>query len=413
MNRVLMVAFQFPPFAGSSGVQRTLRFARHLPQFGWEPLILTAHPRAYDQVSDDQLQDVPAQCVVERAFALDAARHLSILGRYPSFIARPDRWSSWWWGAVPKGLEMIRKYRPKAIWSTFPIATAHRIGRALHRFTGVPWIADFRDPMAQDGYPKDPRAWRSFKAIEQRALAEARYSVFVTPGAARSYAERYPEAKERVAVIENGYDEESFAALDAARADHLALVPGRITLLHSGVVYTVERNTMELFRALRRMLERGSVKPGQLCVRFRASANEATLAKQIAGAGLGQVAELAPLVSYRDALEEMGRADGLLILQAANCNNQIPAKAYEYVRCRKPIIALTDPAGDTAAFMRRVGMRYIARLDSADEIETVLKRFLGDVSNGRVPVPDDATVAGLSRLHRTRELAQLLDSVRA
>ena len=50
MKRVLMIAFHFPPLAGSSGIQRTLRFARHLPQFGWEPLVLTAHPRAYERV---------------------------------------------------------------------------------------------------------------------------------------------------------------------------------------------------------------------------------------------------------------------------------------------------------------------------------------------------------------------------
>jgi len=111
VKRLLMIAFHFPPLAGSSGIQRTLRFARHLSRFGWQPLILTAHPRAYEHLSDDLVKDVSDDCVVERAFALDSARHLSMRGRYPAFAARPDRWISWWLGAIPKGLAMIRRYR--------------------------------------------------------------------------------------------------------------------------------------------------------------------------------------------------------------------------------------------------------------------------------------------------------------
>ena len=59
MKRVLMIAYHFPPLSGSSGIQRTLRFVRYLPEFGWQPTVLTTHPRAYQQVSDDQLADVP------------------------------------------------------------------------------------------------------------------------------------------------------------------------------------------------------------------------------------------------------------------------------------------------------------------------------------------------------------------
>jgi len=80
MKRLLMIAFHFPPLVGSSGIQRTISFARHLPRFGWEPLILTAHPRAYERVSGDQLKDVPSDTVVERAFALAALIALALSG---------------------------------------------------------------------------------------------------------------------------------------------------------------------------------------------------------------------------------------------------------------------------------------------------------------------------------------------
>ena len=127
MRRVLIVAFQFPPFAGSSAVQRALHFTRYLPDFGWTPLVLTAAVRAYDQTSPDLLGAIPPSVVVRRAFSLDAARDLAVRRRYPSAWARPDRWISWWPGAVCAGLALIRRHRPDAVWSTFPIPTAHLI----------------------------------------------------------------------------------------------------------------------------------------------------------------------------------------------------------------------------------------------------------------------------------------------
>ncbi len=145
-RRVLMVAYHFPPMRGSSGVQRTLKFAQYLPQSGWQPLVLSAHKRAYDNPGDDQLADIPADVPVRRAFALDSGRHLAVRGRYAGFLALPDRWVSWCLGAIPAGLALARRHRPQVIWSTYPIATAHLIGLALHKMTGLPWVADMRDP---------------------------------------------------------------------------------------------------------------------------------------------------------------------------------------------------------------------------------------------------------------------------
>jgi glycosyltransferase involved in cell wall biosynthesis len=410
VKRLLMIAFHFPPLAGSSGIQRTLRFARDLPRFGWQPLVLTAHPRAYERLSDDLLRDVSEDCVVERAFALDSARHLSMRGRYPAFAARPDRWISWWLGAIPKGLAMVRRYRADAIWSTYPIATAHKIGNSLRRLSDLPWIADFRDPMAQVGYPADPKTWKSYKRIEETAMQRAAISVFVTAGAARMYRERYPGA--RITVIENGYDEESFRALDDSNATK-PLVPGATTLLHSGVVYPSERDPTQFFQALRRMLDDGTLRPGELRVRLRASAHEASLRKLIATFRIDSVVELSPPIAYRDALQEMMRADGLLVLQASNCNEQVPAKLYEYLRCRRPVLGLTDPTGDTAAVLRQAGLRNIAPLDAHEEIAAALRRFLDQMKSGNAPLPDDAVVSNASRLSRARELAGVLDRLPA
>jgi glycosyltransferase involved in cell wall biosynthesis len=410
MKRLLMIVFHFPPLAISSGIQRTLSFARHLPNFGWEPLVLTAHPRAYERVSDDQLGDLPAGSIVERAFALDAAKHLAVGGRHLAITARPDRWVAWWLGAVPRGLAMIRKYRPAALWSTYPIATAHKIGHTLQCVSGLPWIADFRDPMAQEGYPADPRTWRSFRHIEEGAVRRSRCCVFVTPGAARMYRRRYADLPaSRIAVIENGYDEEIFATLDGVPQDDGPLVPGSFTLVHSGIVYPSERDPTYLFRALRRMLDDGGLKPRELRLRLRASAHEALLNELIERFRLSDVVELAPPISYRSALREMLRADGLVVLQASNCNDQIPAKVYEYLRSERPIVALTDPAGETAALLRRAGIDAIARLDSQDEICRVVRQFLDQAAQGQARAPDRTFGRIGSRLARTREFVTVLD----
>jgi hypothetical protein len=398
-----MIAFHFPPLAGSSGIQRTLRFAQHLPHDGWQPLILTASTAAYDRTSDDLLRELSPDLVVHRAFALDSARHLAIGGRYPSLLARPDRWITWAMAAIPSGMSLVKRYRPAAIWSTYPIATAHVIGRWIARLTGLPWVADFRDPMAQDGYPADPATWRAFERIERTAITNAAASVFVTRGAAATYRQRYAAAAQRIAVIENGFDEPSYAGIAGGGPP---LVPGRRTFLHSGIVYPSERDPTQLLAALGTLKRAG--RAGDVLLRFRASAHDEFLCALAQRHGVSDLIELAPPLPYRESLEEMHRADALLVLQAANCNEQIPAKVYEYLRTRRPILALTDPRGDTADLLRRCGVRCIVPLDDSAAIAAILPAFIADPSGG---VPAAPAVAACSREQRTRELALLLDRV--
>src|SRR5262245_53003073 len=130
-----MVAYHYPPYVGGSGVLRTLKHSRYLANYGWEPIVLTAHPRAYERKGEEQVGEVPATVPVTRAFALDAGRHLAVRGVTLRILKQPDRWATWWLGAVLAGWRLIRRHRPRAIWSTYPIATAHLIGLTLHRLT--------------------------------------------------------------------------------------------------------------------------------------------------------------------------------------------------------------------------------------------------------------------------------------
>lgn len=407
-----MIAFHFPPVSGSSGVQRSLRFAQVLPGLGWQPTVISAHPRAYERTSPDLLRDIPETVEVVRAFAFDAVRQLSVGGRYPGFIARPDRWWPWRAGGVVAGLKLLREQRFDAIWSTYPIPTAHLIGAALHERTGIPWVADFRDPMAQDGYPEDPKTWRAFKSIEERTVMHAARSVFTTAGAAQIYRERYRDLPgDRFAVIENGYDEQTFVSAQAQSTRTEPLHPRRITLLHSGIVYPSERDPTQLLQAMAMLKATGTISRESFCLRFRASEHDALIQRLAQATDVADLIELLPPLPYGEALDEMLRADALLVLQASNCNAQIPAKLYEYLRARRPILALTDPDGDTANVVLRSGIPSIAPLDSAAEIGALLARFVGEPDRRDDWVATSESVRLASRQARAIELARLLDDV--
>lgn len=407
-----MIAYHFPPLAGSSGIQRTLRFVQHLPEFGWQAAVLTAHPRAYEHTSQDLMGDVPAGTPVCRAFALDTARDLQIGGRYLEWMARPDRWISWKFDGVRQGMALIKQFKPDVIWSTYPIASAHVIGSALHRRTGIPWVADFRDPMAQQDYPADSRTWKNYLAIEQDAMRHASYCVFTTPGAARIYQERYANAVDRIVVLENGYDEQSFASVPAAASTGLGEADGPrqrpLVLLHSGVVYPSERDPTQFFMALGRLQRSGALTPKDLRVRFRAAVHENMLHELALEHGAEGFIETCPPISYREALAEMMAADALLVMQAADCNAQIPAKIYEYLRAGRPILALTDPAGDTAWVLRGAGLQDIVLIDSALDIEASLPAIVANWRRGSYALPNAEAVRSASRHGRTKVFAGLL-----
>lgn len=409
VKRVLMIAFHYPPLRGSSGIQRTLKFSRYLPEHGWHPVVLSANPRAYASTSDDQMAEIPKDVPVHRAFALDTSRHLAIGGRYFGMLALPDRWVSWWLGAVPGGLRMIRQYRPDVIWSTYPIATAHLIGLTLHRITGIPWVVDMRDPMTDVSYPSNPITRKVYRWIEKQAVTHATKVLCTTPGTIRMYQERFPDIPaSRFFVIENGYDEENFQAAESS-VDASTEGKRPFTLVHSGVIYPSERDPRPFFEAVSELLQSGRIAPGSLQVILRATGHDGYLKDLIAQQSIESIVVLAPPVPYREALAEMLSADGLLILQAANCNHQIPAKLYEYLRARRPILALTDPDGDTANKLRAAGVSTIARLDSKSDIMRGLAHFLDAVTSGLADIPTIEGARSNSRRARSKELSAALD----
>ncbi len=374
--------------------------------------MLTPNPRAYEKVDESSLGSIPKNVVVIRSPALDAKKHLGINGRYPRYLALPDRWVSWIFAGVPAGLLAIRKHKPDVLYSTFPIMSAAVIGLALRRLTGLPWVLDLRDPMSQEGYPHDPLVRRVWTSIERACMRRVSRVIFTAEATRGMYLERYPDflTPEMCVLIPNGYDEEDFADLQISAP---APVPaGRpVRLVHSGLIYPLERDPRPMFSAVGRLKKMGRLSAQKVQIVFRAPGAEDLYRKLLAERDIQDLIVLEPHVPYQQALQECAEADGLLLFQAAKFDLQIPAKTYEYLRIGKPIFALTTHSGDTAALLRQVGGATIVDIASEDDIYEGLSAFTQAVRTGTHPLPNQEGIRRYTRQAQAGQLAKVLDSL--
>ena len=406
-----MIAFHYPPYEGGSGVHRTLKFSRYLPEYGWQPVVLSAHPRAYPRIGNAELPEILPEVVVERAFALDTARHLSVRGHYSRLMALPDQWASWWIGAVCSGLRLARKHQPTVLWSTYPIATAHLIGFTLHRLTGIPWVVDFRDSMTEENYPRDKWSRETYLWIERRAARFGSRLIFTAPSTMKMYRDRYPWLTgERCRLIPNGYDEEDFVGLVEAERNGK---PDRraIRIVHAGLIYPDDRDPRAFFKALSRLKRDGKICFKSLNIDLRATGSETYYTNLIKELGIDDIVRLLPALAHRKAIEDCAAADALLLFQAASCNHQIPAKVYEYLRLQKPILALTPHEGDTAALLDEVGGATVVDLADVAALVSAIPEFMNRVRSGKHPLCSGEAVRRYARSRHASDLARTLNEL--
>lgn len=384
--------------------------ARYLPALNWRVSVLTVHPLAYIRTDSKNLSLLPGNSEVIRCFAVDTQRHFSLFGRYPGWLAVPDRWRSWIITGVANGMKLIQRDRPDIILSSFPIASANVIASRLHQKSSIPWLADFRDPMVFATHPPPGKVRSAYDKIEKDVFRRASCVTVTTNGAASLYRERYSDAIfPQVKVIENGYDEDMFK--DVTSVERGATNDKKISVLHSGLVYEEARNPTPLFKALLSLIESGEIGRDEIELVFRASNRESFIVRQAKEYGIESIVSLRPPISYSDAIREMHSCDSLLLLQSAACNRQIPAKAYEYLRCGRPILAITDPVGDTGRLLAENGVRDIAALEDGTDITRALASHIRMLRNGTFAPQDSSRIKLLSRQARVSEFANTMASV--
>src|SRR5262249_16571432 len=145
---------------------------------------------------------------------------------------------------------------------------------------------------------------------------------------------------------------------------------------HAGVIYPSERDPRPLFGAIASLKRQGTIDSQLLRIDLRAPGTEDFYLAMLQQFGIADLVHILPSLPHKEALQDAANADALLLLQAANCNGQIPAKVYEYLRVGKPILALTPAISDTAALLRAAGGATIADLADEQSICDALPAFI-------------------------------------
>jgi glycosyltransferase involved in cell wall biosynthesis len=417
VRHALFVAFHFPPEASSSGVLRTTKYVRYLPERGYRVSVVTADPSAYE-VTDASLESqLPAGTRVVRTAFRNTKRHWSWRGIYPALLALPDVWIGWMPFAVRAGRALMREDPVDLVYSTSPHATAHLIAASLARHAGVPWIADFRDPWFEDppepGAPNGPVFRNVNRWLERRTIGGASAVVTSTTQLRDMLRRRYPEEPAtKIRAILNGYDEADFAEATVAPASR----GERLRIVHAGSINAEFRDPRPLFASLARLVREGVLDVHSIELRFIGGGpfGDATEVRQaVADAGLRDAVTFLPRVPYEQSLRELAAADVLLLLQASDDTvSLVPAKLYEYLRAQKPTLAMVRE-GAVTEVLAQTGGGFAVDPARAESLDAALRSIVADWRSGRLPdrVANRSVLQRFDRRALTGELAAVFDEV--
>jgi glycosyltransferase involved in cell wall biosynthesis len=398
-RKLLILTYYFPP-SSASGSFRMLGFAEHLPRFGWQCVVVAPPRLPWEPTDEVLLGRVPPETVVYRPPYPDGWIWKPIRKYFPCSVWLPL--------AAAGCYQAIRAHRPDAVLTSGPPHCIHLLGRHLHRRTGLPWVADFRDPWVA-GDPTQTR--RKVPGWEARAelsvLHEADAIVVNTPGAGNLLCHAYPRYAAKMTSITNGYDPESFEANAAP-----PLSGPTIEIVHTGEIYA-NRSPGPLLEAVQQ-LEAPAL--GGRTLRVRLIGNLANQRQQpeiedmIRGAANASVS-VEGQVTYAQSIRAMVQADVLLLLDTPGRTAGVPAKLYEYIGAGRPILALAEPDSDVAWVLResQVPHRIAPPLD-VEAIRRALTDLLRDPATARRGGQDKPIQPRFTRQRLAGELASVLDS---
>jgi glycosyltransferase involved in cell wall biosynthesis len=407
-QRVLMLAYYFPPLGGG-GVQRTLKHAKYLPSAGFDVIVVTGTGRGFPLRDPGLARELVPGTVVLRAptLPLQIARWktegvLRRLGQptWPaSIIGWPDEIAGWLPGAVHQALRAVRRYRPDVLYTTSSPVTAHAAGLIVQRFTGLPWVADFRDPWTRHLYmPRQFRPMaRASEALEQLVTRRVDRVVLADDSVTVLGVEA---GDERTTIIRNGVDAEDLAGLDAAAP------PAHFRLSHVGSLYgTIDGSP--IFTALRNLLDRGALDRDSFELRFVGDA-DVKRHPLLADLPVTQTG----YVDHDEALREMLSATALL-LHRPSVTRASSGKVFEYLVTRRPVLCVA--ARDNLAYrlVEELGAGPCVEPEDAEGIERAITDLVADWRSGALGVDERVRDETLRRFSRRALAEQLGDVLRA
>jgi glycosyltransferase involved in cell wall biosynthesis len=394
---VLMVTYTFAPSA-VVGIFRTLRFAKYLPEFDWSPLVLTVKPESEGRWEQDEslLELIPPETTVFRTGVWNLRAWLKKRRRRSSaiktsaatsprpnakhglvrrikdvllfFVGMPDTHVWWMVPALRKGREVVRSHRPRVLFSTSPPHSTHLIACLLKRLTGLPLVIDFRDPWTR-GLLAFEQSGRLRKMIERRlerfCIRTADRVVLNTPLQAEEFQRYYHrEPSDKFLFIPNGFDPELVSRIKRlSGAPDEADVGQAIRLCHAGSVYA-KRDLRPILVAMRQLIDAGQ---HIVLQQIGPVNNLAETLEEVERLRLADVVEFIPYLSQTETLERVATCTIPIVLRL-NSAGQVPAKLYETLLFRKPILGLAESGDMLSRYMTEYSLGPLADPDDAPQI---------------------------------------------
>ena len=411
MNKVLLIAYHFPPLGGG-GVFRTLKFTKYLPEFGYQPHVLTVKNPMYRIKDPTLIREIPPSAKVYRTFSFEhiILRAPRLLGINLKWFYVPDENIGWLPSAVRQGEKIIRKANIDIVYATAPIFTSFLIGFLLKRKTGKPLVVDYRDPWTQNVFIEYPS--KLHKKIEdklEKFVLETADHVIVTSDPMKHHlVEKYPFTKGKIDTITNGFDPEDFKNLTVKKDKE------KFVIAYTGSLYG-RRTGEKVFMAFRDLIKANPELETKIQVLITGLISKQDVFS-IEKFGLKNVIKLLGYRSHKESLSLMANADILLLMMSLEevCNARsgtltIPGKVFEYLGMKRPILAIVPP-GPAANIIRstKTGV-VVSPQDTGVIAQTILKLFQ-DWKNGTLEVLE-SDISKYDRRVLTQKLVNVFQQV--
>ena len=423
MQKVLIITYYWPP-SGGPGVQRILKFVKYLPEFGWEPVILTVKNGEYP-VIDEALQDevspglkvyrsksyepfnfykfitgkskkekIPKHAI-SKAGDEKLTQKISRLIRANFFI--PDARVGWVKSIESAGIGIIEKEKPSVILSTSPPHSLQLGAKRLADKSGLKWVADLRDPWTDAYWMKDIGRIRAARSIDRKferdVVNRADEVIVVSNSLIKNYRDT---GRSDFHVLPNGFDEDDFKDLEKRESD-------KFRILYAGGMST-SQNPVKFFEAVNQ-LEDGIKQI--LDINFYGSFHSSII-DSIRGNNLSSLVQIHDYIPHSEAIKKMADAELLLLTIPDVPNNEgiITGKFFEYLATRNFILTVGPEKGDVAAILEETGSGRVVDFNE-DPSNILLHEIERWKSNGKMHINEDA-LKKYSRRSTTQKLSQIL-----
>jgi glycosyltransferase involved in cell wall biosynthesis len=358
-------------------VQRPLRLWKYLPEYG-----ITAHVVCSSQAGADASKANVSYMPDGAPASLRLKAQLAGAQLMHRIIPHNER-IPWVPHAVAEADRLVKRFPISAVFSTFPPLGSHLAAMWTAARHNLKWVADFRDPMYGNAFRLRKGLIQHERFFERRIFPRAAALVAVTDEIRNLWVESYPQYQHKYHVIWNGFDpEEPFPAPTGRRNS-------RRTILHAGNIYG-HRHPQHLLASLERLIGNGRLDPQSITVDLLGPVQEPPEVTPLDS--FKRLKELGCLTYNRknvpraESLQHMADTDYLLIMDIneLNIGHSVPAKLFDYIRARKPIIGLVPPGSIVRRILDRAEVKslFIYPEDSAEEQDRKLAEFLAPAPGG-------------------------------